>query len=101
MSNRVIPSQSLSYVLNRVLMIRMLMQEETLEILGLEQAVIYVSNMNRALDFYSRLLGIQVKVRSEEWSELVLNGIVVGLHQSKATPEERGNLTRAEGVKLG
>jgi len=61
----------------------MLMQEETLEILGLEQAVIYVSNMNRALDFYSRLLGIQVKVRSEEWSELVLNGIVVGLHQSR------------------
>jgi catechol 2,3-dioxygenase-like lactoylglutathione lyase family enzyme len=43
--------------------------------------IVYVTDMERAVDFYSRL-GLRVRTRSRMWSELECGGgAVLGLHQ--------------------
>ena len=49
-------------------------------------ATIYVKDMDRAVDFYTRVLGLQLRMRAgNHWAEVETKGLVIGLHP--ATPD--------------
>lgn len=47
---------------------------------GLANAWLPVTDMSRAVNFYSQTLGLEVLQRDEAWSELDANGLRVGLN---------------------
>jgi predicted enzyme related to lactoylglutathione lyase len=52
---------------------------------GISAVWLPVSDMDRAVDFYEQKLGLTVKERQPEWSELELDGQCIGLN---GRPEE-------------
>jgi catechol 2,3-dioxygenase-like lactoylglutathione lyase family enzyme len=58
-----------------------------------------VSNMDRAVAFYTHALGLELKVRyGDEWAEVVAPGITLGLHQA------HGPIARSDpaiGISIG
>jgi catechol 2,3-dioxygenase len=60
-------------------------------------ATIYVSDMQRAVDFYTGLLGLQLVFRAgEHWAQLDAGGMAIGLHPASAgnpAPGTPGSIT--------
>src|SRR5580704_11735835 len=58
-----------------------------------------VAEMNRAVEFYTGALGLELKVRyGNEWAEVTLPGLTLGLHQA------RGPIARSDpaiGISIG
>jgi lactoylglutathione lyase len=46
----------------------------------LDHVVIYVQDLDRALDFYRDVLGLQVRVAHEDWVEFGTRGAGIALH---------------------
>ena len=54
-------------------------------------ATVYISNMERALQFYSKVLGMAVTSHyGEDWATVEAGGFTVGLHPKKAESPEPG-----------
>lgn len=51
----------------------------------IDHVVIFVTNMDKAIDFYTIKLGLQLKSKSEHWSQVGgdENGVFLGLHLTK------------------
>jgi predicted enzyme related to lactoylglutathione lyase len=47
---------------------------------GVATVWVPVQDMDRAVEFYSTTLGLEVKDRSDEWSEIEANGLMIGLN---------------------
>jgi catechol 2,3-dioxygenase-like lactoylglutathione lyase family enzyme len=58
-----------------------------------------VADMDRAVDFYTHKVGLDLKVRyGNEWAEIVAPGVTLGLHQA------RGPIARSDpniGISIG
>ncbi|TFV54529.1 hypothetical protein E4P42_25695 [Mycobacterium sp. PS03-16] len=51
-----------------------------------------VEDMQRAVQFYSNTLGLEVKKQKDEWSELDANGLMVGLNARESAGGSGGAL---------
>ncbi len=56
------------------------MVEQTRMVTGIDTLMITVADMDRAVRFYRDVLGLAVKSQSPGWSEIDLDGTVLGLH---------------------
>lgn len=45
--------------------------------------ILLVSDMDRSVDFYKNVLGLELKSKSNEWIEFVKSGTVIALHPTK------------------
>lgn len=53
---------------------------------GVATVWVPVSDMSRAIEFYGNKLGLTVKDRGDDWSEIDANGLMIGLNaREKAT----------------
>jgi catechol 2,3-dioxygenase-like lactoylglutathione lyase family enzyme len=52
-------------------------------------AIVFVSDMTRAVSFYRDVLGIPLKFESPGWSEFATDGAILALHASEASNSER------------
>ena len=53
--------------------------------------IVFVRNMDSTLNFWVNKLGLQARYSSEEWSEIELENLVIGLHRSGETvPRDTG-----------
>src|SRR5688572_21543121 len=60
---------------------------------------VMISNMDKAIDFYTQALGLKLKSRhGEHWAEIEGPGITIGLHPS-SEKEKAHNLSISFGVK--
>jgi predicted enzyme related to lactoylglutathione lyase len=57
---------------------------------GIATVWLPVSDMARAVDFYSGTLGLSVKQQEEEWSELELDGVTIGLNKRESPSGDGG-----------
>jgi catechol 2,3-dioxygenase-like lactoylglutathione lyase family enzyme len=58
-----------------------------------------VSDLNRAVSFYTDLLGLRLKVRyGDDWAEVEAPGVTIGLHP---TGEQGPSAIQAVGVSIG
>ncbi|MEM2760312.1 MAG: VOC family protein [Nitrososphaerales archaeon] len=57
--------------------------------------ILLVSDIDRSIDFYQNVLGLELKSRSKEWTEFIKNGTVLALHPTKFKD------LRREGVLVG
>lgn len=56
---------------------------------GLDHLVITVTDISRAVDFYSRVLGLEVRYRDRERVDLMLDDIALRLHWTATDIEPR------------
>ena len=59
-------------------------------------ATVMVADMNRAVDFYTKTLGLKLRVRfGDEWAEVETSGLIIGLHPMRpgAKPGTPGNVS--------
>ncbi len=54
---------------------------------------IMVSDMAKALNFYSKILGMKIEFKSKYWSELSGPGIWIGLHASDKKGKKIGRIS--------
>ena len=52
-------------------------------------AIIFVSDMKRAVAFYRDVLGLPLKFESPGWTEFATDGATLALHAAKATAPAR------------
>ena len=52
---------------------------------GVATVWVPVDDMARAVDFYSDTLGLSVKMRTDEWTEIDANGLTIGLNAREGT----------------
>lgn len=58
---------------------------------GISAVWLPVTDMDRAVGFYTDTLGLQVRERNDEWTELELDGLRIGLNgRAQETPEGDG-----------
>ncbi len=51
-------------------------------------ATVMVSDMDRAVDFYTRVLGLELRTRvGADWAEVEAPGLVIGLHPAGHGPK--------------
>ncbi len=59
-------------------------------------ATVYVEDMSRAVDFYTRVLGLTLKARyGDHWAEVLAGHFMIGLHpksDGQAKPGTRGSI---------
>jgi lactoylglutathione lyase len=53
----------------------------------LSYAIVFVSDMKRAVPFYRDVLGLPLRFESPGWTEFATEGATLALHQSKAPAE--------------
>ena len=51
-----------------------------MKIKGLRTVICQVSDMDRAVDFYSRVLGLELEMKTPYWSSLLCGDVRIGLH---------------------
>ena len=51
---------------------------------GVAAVLVPVSDMDRAVEFYGTTLGLKVNSRSDDWSEINANGLMIGLNAREA-----------------
>ena len=56
---------------------------------GLDHLVITVTDISRAVDFYSRVLGLEVRYRDRERVDLMLDDVALRLHWTATDTEPR------------
>ncbi len=81
-----------------------------------ERVILYVSNFDRAVKFYTEKLGFTLKSKSEGWAELATAGTEIDLHHGRETKPQEGEPSlgfavadfdaaytalKARGVKVG
>ncbi len=54
-------------------------------------AIVFVSDMNRAVSFYRDVLGLPLKFESPEWTEFATDGATLALHASDGSHAEKDN----------
>ncbi len=54
-------------------------------------AIVFVSDMKRAVSFYRDVLGLPLKFESPEWTEFATDGATLALHASEGSTSERDN----------
>lgn len=61
---------------------------------------LYVADIDRSIDFYTKALGFKLRMRSGDvWAEVVLDEtLVIGLHKANETTPSPGS---ADGFKIG
>ena len=57
---------------------------------GIATVWLPVSDMSAAIDFYNGTLGLTVKQQEEEWSELELDGVTIGLNKRESPSGDGG-----------
>ncbi len=57
---------------------------------GIATVWLPVSDMAAAIDFYNGKLGLEVKQQEEEWSELELDGVTIGLNKRESPSGDGG-----------
>ena len=50
---------------------------------GIANVVFKVSDINRSCDFFEKSLGLKIAYREENWAEVDLDSIHLGLHQTE------------------
>jgi predicted enzyme related to lactoylglutathione lyase len=59
--------------------------EEERMAVGVATVWVPVDDMERALGFYADTLGLPVRMRTDEWSEIDANGLTIGLNAREGT----------------
>jgi lactoylglutathione lyase len=54
-------------------------------------AIIFVSDMKRAVAFYRDVLGLPLRFESPEWTEFATDGATLALHVSERTSSDKDN----------
>ena len=54
-------------------------------------AIVFVSEMNRAVSFYRDVLGLPVRFESPGWTEFATDGATLALHPSEETNSEQSD----------
>ena len=54
-------------------------------------AIVFVSNMKRAVSFYRDVMGLPLKFESPGWTEFATDGATLALHASEVSDSERDN----------
>jgi len=54
-------------------------------------AIVFVSEMKRAVSFYRDVLGLPVRFESPGWTEFATDGATLALHQSEETNSEQSD----------
>ena len=54
-------------------------------------AIVFVSDMKRAVSFYRDVLGLPLKFESPGWTEFATDGATLALHASEGSNSEREN----------
>ena len=54
-------------------------------------AIVFVSDMKRAVSFYKDVLGLPLKFESPGWTEFATDGATLALHASEGSNAEREN----------
>lgn len=57
----------------------------------LNYAIVFVSNMKRAVSFYRDVLGLPLKFESPGWTEFATDGAILALHASEKSSSEKDN----------
>ena len=57
---------------------------------GVATVWVPVTDMDRAVSFYSDTLGLTVKDRGEDWSEIDANGVMIGLNAREPASDGDG-----------
>jgi lactoylglutathione lyase len=52
-------------------------------------AIVFVSDMGRALSFYRDVLGLPLRFESPGWTEFATDGAILALHPAEGTSSER------------
>jgi len=52
-------------------------------------AIVFVSDMNRAVSFYRDVIGLSLRFESPEWTEFASDGATLALHTSHGTDSEK------------
>jgi lactoylglutathione lyase len=55
----------------------------------LSYAIVFVSDMKRAVEFYRDVLGLPLRFESSHWTELATEGATLALHKSEAPGSEK------------
>jgi lactoylglutathione lyase len=58
-------------------------------------AIVFVSDMKRAVSFYRDVIGLPLKFESPGWTEFATDGATLALHASEASDSERDNPRQA------
>lgn len=60
--------------------------------MNIPYAIVFVSDMRQATEFYRDVLGLPVKLESPEWTEFATEGTTLALHatQAPAVPRQAG-----------
>jgi catechol 2,3-dioxygenase-like lactoylglutathione lyase family enzyme len=53
--------------------------------------ILLVDNMERSFDFYSKVLGLKIKVKSKDWIEFFDSGTTLALHPRKKKFSKESN----------
>ena len=66
-------------------------------------AIVFVSDMRRAVSFYRDVLGLPLRFESPGWTEFATDGATLALHTSEAPPSTKDNPqeTRAGSCRPG
>ena len=65
----------------------------------ISHVIVFVRDMDSMLDFWCNKIGLRVQHSSGEWSELVLDNIVLALHKSVRTvPRDTGIIFNVEDI---
>lgn len=57
---------------------------------GVATVWVPVSDMSRAVKFYGETLGLEVRDKGSDWSEIEANGLMIGLNAREATSHSGG-----------
>jgi len=57
-------------------------------------AIVFVSDMNRAVSFYRDVIGLNLRFQSPAWTEFATEGATLALHASEASSSEKDNLQK-------
>jgi lactoylglutathione lyase len=57
----------------------------------LSDAIVFVSDMKRAVSFYRDVLGLPLRFESPEWTEFATEGATLALHAGETSPSDERN----------
>lgn len=62
---------------------------------GLDNVYYFVSDVKKAVDFYSGVLGLSVMDQDDYWASISLNGVRLGLHKANSNEFSKSSEKRA------
>lgn len=67
----------------------------------LNYAIVFVSDMKRAVSFYRDVFGLPLRFESPEWSEFATDGATLALHKSEAPRSRESEANHPQAVPAG